>query len=329
MEDSWFKTPTKRKKMRCVIMDSWGGKFTASLKEYWESQGHQVLFNPPWGAMEEADVTFFYQADNGLVTASTEKIKTKGKVYAQCVDIEVWAGQPMAVDWNYVDGLIFMADHIRDYVLPQITPPEKVALIKPGIDLKKFTLKKSTASLEREKSPIRRIAYVVGDRRIWDVKRFDVALMLLKDLIDSTGLIWQLHVLGSYSSHVQYNDYCEHLIKNLQLEGFVIWHERVESVNDWLEDKDFFLLPSTKEAFSYATAEAMAKGIKPIIGNWRGIDKTWAPFYCKTYGQMYESFLQDYNNSEGYREFVEKNYDQERYFKELSEFMELKGGEIK
>jgi hypothetical protein len=71
----------------------------------------------------------------------------------------------------------------------------------------------------------------------------------------------------------------------------------------------------------------MAKGVKPIIGNWRGADKTWAPFYNKTYKQMYDSFLSFTYEPSVYREFVEKNYDQERYFKELSEFMELKGGD--
>jgi len=308
---------------KIVIYDSWNGKFSKPIMEHWQSLGHEVLFNPPWEAMEQADLTFFYQSDNGLITASTEKKPHKGKVYAGCIDIEAWAGQPYAVDWSYVDGLIFITEHIRDMVLPRIQPPAKVALIKPGIDLDKFPLK----VMQRNADPVRKIAYVVGDRRIWDVKRFDICLMILRDLLEHTDFVWQLHVLGSYSSHEQYNDYCEHLLDSLDLRGFVIWYERQESVSDWLEDKDYLLLPSTKEAFSYATAEAMAKGIKPVIGNWRGVENTWDGFYCKTYAEMIEALLaeDDYDPSV-YRQFVQFHYDQNRYFKELDEFMEI-GGE--
>ena len=311
--------------MKIVVFDSWKGKFSKPIVEFWESLGHEVLFNPTWEAMEEADLTFFYQSDNGLVTASTEKKPHKGKVFAQCVDIEVWAGQPLGVDWSYVNGVFFMAEHIRDMVLPRLSLPDsvKTALIKPGIDIDRFPLKKTFLS----PSPPRKLAYVVGERRIWDVKRLDVCLMMLRDLLDNTDKLWQLHILGSYSTHEQYNDYCKHLIKDLDLEGFIFWYEYQESVSDWLEDKDYFVLPSTKEAFSYATAEAMAKGIKPIIGNWRGAKETWGPFYNKTYTRMLRAIWDGENgvyHPEIYRKYVADHYDQKRYFKELSEFLEVK-----
>ena len=303
---------------KIAILDSWNGKFSTPIKEHWESLGHEVIFNPTWDKVSEADLIYYYQSDNGLVEFTTKKMPHKGKVYAGCIDIEAWANQPQTVDWSQVDGLTFIAEHIMDMVLSKINPPKKVGLIKPGIDLSKFYLK--TAN-DMETRPTRRIAYVTGDRRIWDVKRLDIALMLLRDLLDTGKYIWQLHILGSYSVHEQYNDYCKHLIENLKLEDFVVWYERQEDVSKWLDDKDYFLLPSTKEAFSYATAEAMAKGIKPIIGNWRSADANWEPFYCKTIGQMFTRLLEKEYTPEIYRKFIEDNYDQRRYLARLDDFI--------
>lgn len=300
---------------KIIIFDSWNGKFTNSIKEHWLASGHQVLVNPVYEAMTEADITFFYQADNVLVDASTKNIPHVGKIYGQCVDIEVWAGQANAVNWSYVDGCLFMAKHIKERV--DVSCPWKI--IKPGVDTEKFTLKKKIND-----TPVRRIAYVVGDRRIWDVKRFDIALQILKDLMTSGQQIWQLHVRGTYSTHEQYNAYCRYLEKDLGLEGHLFWYpEKVEDMNLWLEDKDYFLLPSTKEAFSYATAEAMAKGIKPILNNWEGSKDTWGDFICDTQGEMLYEFLRGSYEPTVYRQYVIDNYDQKRYFKELDQFLGL------
>jgi glycosyltransferase involved in cell wall biosynthesis len=309
--------------MKIIVFDSWKKKFSEPIIKHWESLGHEVIFDPLWDRIPEADLIYFYQSDNQFVEFTTNKElqasrKAGSKLYSGVIDIEAWANQPQTADWSVVDGVTFIAEHIREMVLPHINHPRKVSLIKPGINLNKFTMKKPNPH-----GPPIKIAYVVGDRRIWDVKRFDIALMLLRDLLDATKYEWELHIRGTYSSHEQYNDYCNHLIENLDLEDHIVWTEMVEDMNAWLEDKDFFLLPSTKEAFSYATAEAMAKGIKPIIGNWRSADINWEPFYCKTIGQMFSSILDNNYDPKAYRKFVEDNYDEKRYFKELDTFLEI------
>lgn len=298
--------------MKIQLFDSWGGKFSSAIVDHWKAMGHEVEFNGLKYAPEvPADVAFFYQADNATQVGVKES--NAKKIFVQCVDIEVWAGQPDGIDWTKVSGVIFMAEHIRQMVKTNVP----TAIIKPGIDLTKFTL----APPERFKDPIRRIAYVVGDGRIWDVKRFDIALQMLHDLrYLEPQYIWQLHVRGTYSSHAQYNAYCKYLESDLKLKDFVIWHpERVEDMNKWLDDKHYFLLPSTKEAFSYATAEAMAKGIKPVINNWQGSKENWGQFVSNSYMEMLERFVEDKYESEVYRKYVEDNYDQKRYFKQLDE----------
>lgn len=298
--------------MNIIIMNSWWPKFATDIKAHWESLGHKVIVNPPWDAMDQADLTFCYVGDNTAVEASN--LQRKGKLFVQGVDIEVYTGQTQAVNWSKVDGALFMASHIKDMVDIGSTPFQ---VIKPGIDTNKWTLKDKFTN-----DPVRKIAYVVGDHRIWDVKRLDISFQILKDLMTSGQHIWQLHIRGTYSSHAQYNAYCKYLEKDLNLEGHVFWYpDRIENMNEWLDDKDYFLLPSTKEAFSYATAEAMCKGIKPILNNWQGSKETWGKYVCETYGEMLMQFLKGQYNPQEYRDYVIANYSQERYFKELDEFI--------
>jgi len=305
---------------KILLFDSWNGKFSSDFRKHWEELGHEVVVNPREYS-ESADIAFYYQADNVAVDGVPKTINVK-KIFVQAVDVEVWAGQAHAVDWSKVDGAIFMAEHIKDMVersTPSILDIKR-KIIKPGIDVDKFYLRPKPDF----NKPIRKIAYIVGNRRIWDVKRLDIAFQLLRDLLDSTDKLWQLYVRGTYSSHEQYNAYCKHLEKDLGLQGHVVWvEERVEDLSKWLDDKDYFLLPSTKEVFSFATAETMAKGIKPIIGNWQSAKETWGEFVCETYGQMLAEFTRGKYEPEKYRKYILDNYVQDRYFKEIDEFLEL------
>lgn len=337
--------------MKIQLLDSWNGKFASYIREHWEKLGHTVYFNGEYKLDEPADLAFFYQADNAA-QVGVKECNAK-RIFVQAVDVEVWGAQQDGVDWSRVEGCITMADHIDKMV----KTPENVKRIqiKPGIDLTKFTLKKEintgskivvnpdnvemdefrpgeVISIPEEPTtyrlinPMRRIAYVVGDGRIWDVKRLDIALQMLYDVRKlKPELIWQLHIRGTYSGHVQYNAYCNHLIEALNLKDFVVWTDRVDDLNAWLEDKDYFILPSTKEAFSYATAEAMAKGIKPVINNWQSSRETWGEFTSNSYMEMLEKLCEDKYEPEKYRKYVEDNYDQEKYFKKLDEFLGIGG----
>lgn len=312
--------------MKIVIMDSWGGKFTNVLKKHWEDLGHTVLFNPQWEEMEDADITYFEPMDNGIVTASQENKPHKGKIFVKAIDIDVWANHHGGVKWEYVDGLITIADHITEKLMREVKLPPNVKhkQIKYGVNLDEFKLR----DFSKSKDNTINLAYVTGTNRIWDVKRFDIALWLLKDALRfRPDFNYKLNVLGTYSSHAQYNDYCEHMIESLGLQDHVIWtKDRVESVNDWLEDKDLLLLPSTKEAFSFATAEAMAKGIIPVINNFRGAKNIWGDYVCETYYDMLDRVINPikYHKPQEYRKYIADNYNETRYLQEMDEFMGIK-----
>ena len=304
--------------MKIALFDSWGQKFTRPLVKHWEDNGHDVKVNPEWEQAEFADKVLFYPCDN-VAGEGTHNHQFNGEVYIFAVDIEIHAGQQNGIDWSKVTGCITMAKHIDEMV----KTPENVkrAIIRPGINLDKFTLRSESFWSKSIADNIRRVAYVVGDGRIWDVKRFDIALQMIKDLNNNTKERWELYVRGTYSSHAQYNAYCQHLIKDLKLENNIIWTDRVDDMNSWLDDMDYFFLASTKEAFSYATAESMAKGIKPILGNWQSAKEIWGPYANETYLDMFSRFVESEYTPDTYRQFIVDNYNQTRYFDELNKFM--------
>ena len=87
-------------------------------------------------------------------------------------------------------------------------------------------------------------------------------------------------------------------------------------MNEWLEDKDYLIHPSHYESFSYAVAEAMAKGIRPLINRWPGAEETWGD----------EFFLDDFNleqDPERLRGIVGEKYNIKRTVKQLNEIYGL------
>ena len=102
--------------------------------------------------------------------------------------------------------------------------------------------------------------------------------------------------------------YAENYIKSNNLN--VEFLGTVESINDFLEDKDFLLSTGTKEAFSFVSGEAMSKGIKTLIHNFWGSDEVWKhyPYVWNTISQVKEMILEDKYESESYRKYIEDHY---------------------
>jgi glycosyltransferase involved in cell wall biosynthesis len=98
-------------------------------------------------------------------------------------------------------------------------------------------------------------------------------------------------------------------------------------MNDYFEDMDYILNPSLKEAFSYVTAEAMAKGIKPILHNWLGAGDTWRENWLYlTPDEAVDMILSGYTEKESknYRKYIEERYDARRMCREVDELLRIK-----
>lgn len=271
--------------MKIALYDPYGGKFTTDMQEWWVAQGHEVrvdrYYDPEiaWWA----DLIWFETCDNNLLSAtnpgealladpdlkqpwSLHDIDLTGKkVIVRPIDIEVWMGH-FAYDnmWNVVDHCIFIAPHIRDIMMADDRPKKsdmKIHVIPHSINPEKWTFK--------ERQPGFEIAVVA---EIWESKGIDYVLQIALKLkqIDPR---YHISYLGKDQQYHWHRHYMAEFIKNNELNiTFIDW---VDNLDEWLDDKNYLLHASTKEAFSAATAEAAAKGIRPVLHAFGGYKPLW------------------------------------------------------
>lgn len=309
--------------MRIAIFSNWLMKFADVLKVHWESKGHEVLFEPGFNPnlVETCDRVFFESADTNAHLATQRRPHKKGKVFVRIVDIDAHSNGPAGLQEGYMDGIIYIADHIKEMCDERYKNLEGIPskVIPMGVDLSRFPLKK-------DKTQGKDIALV--STRLTPEKGFDRALMILVELLKKSNQ-WNLHVVGRMYENSVWEMHINHILDNNGIRDKVHFLDNLpyntgNEINDFLEDKSYLLSASHKEAFSFAVGEAMSKGIKPVIYDFWGAEKIWGgENLFKTEHEAVERFESDVYIPELYRGYIEKNYTLERHLEAMSEFMEI------
>lgn len=304
--------------MKIVVFDPYNQKFTQDMVKWWTDHGHEVLFDKyynPRLVHEGCDVVWFDTCDNNIASATNpsgailaddanyrpwdmhDMDLKNTKVIVRPIDIEVWQGHQFAAKWDIVDDIIFIAPHIKElaniHLCPGYNPDTKMHIIPCGIDLDRYKFKK--------RKPGKNIA-VISER--WICKGTDLILQIalkLKDLDPE----YKIHWLGQRSDYqwelAYFDEFIEHHNLNMEITNVLLDNK---TVDEWLEDKNYLLHASHKEAFSYATAEAMAKGIKPVIHRFYGADAIWPAMTWDTVDQAIAAILSDDYNSDDYLDYL-------------------------
>lgn len=314
--------------MKIALFDPYGLKFTSYMKDWWEKQGHEVQYQRyynPQLANEWADVIWFDTTDNNIASATNpgaailddnanympwnlaDMDLTGKKVIVRAIDIECWQGHHMAANWGMVNDLIFIAPHIRNLVdidaLPGTHEDLKVHIIPCMIDLDKWTFK--------ERGPGFDIA-VVSEK--WSSKGTHEILQIALKL-KQINPRYKIHWLGQRSDSpwefAWFDDFVER--HQLNIEFTNILQDGV-TVDEFLEGKNYLLHGSIKEAYSMATAEACAKGIRPVVNRFYGADWLWggSGILWDSIDEAVRMITEDHSNydSHKYRDFLfQKGYD--------------------
>lgn len=276
-------------------------KFMSDIIDDWQKQGYTIKIDrylDP-AMVEWADTTFFEFCDISIQRGSDpndsfykEKPRSEGKnIIVRAHDIDLHTGNFNGVHWDWVNHLVFVGSHMRDKFLPQINPPDsvKVHMIPHGINTDKFTF--------REKPKGNKIAWVHNIN--WP-KSLNLALQVLAENPD-----YELHAVGTSLDRWQ-KWYVEEFVKRNNLKFF--HQDHVEDMNQFLEDKDFILLTSMKEAFSFTIGEGMSKGLKPLIHNYPGAEQVWSQKYIWNKVSEIRPMLEGEHNPKEYQEYIEQNY---------------------
>ena len=291
--------------MKIFACCNWQLKFLGLIVDWWRAAGHDVEYRVGYDPKlhEWADVCFVDVCDNNAKVASKNRFPGS-RLVIRAIDIECWAGQPRGVTWDNVDALVFGSKHIRELVEGYLTLPEHVQVyqVPYGIDLDKWTYK------ERDHGP--NVACVAHR---WAAK----GLPLLLQVMAKLGPDYRLHLLGTPSNEKWLHAYVDHMIDSLGLDVTIT--DRVESVDDWLEDKHYQLIASQKETFLYVIAESAAKGIKPLVHNFYRAGDVWPEDWIWNTVDEAAAMLHDGYDSAGYRRYIEEHYSLEHMMRGINE----------
>ena len=284
--------------MKIAMSDCCRGKFSNVIANHWRDKGHQVIQNVYWepNNCKDVDVIFFDWADNSVQRASNPEDEFYKKfnvpylndknIILRCHDIDMWTGGLGGVKPNFVKHIVFVAEHIRRKA--KVLEGAEVHVIKHGIDTDKFTLRKSKQN--------KNIAWI---------GRFDANKdpRLALQVIQMLPRDYTLHILGTGPKARWQEAYWEEFIRLNDLS--VTFTDRVDDVNEWLEDKSYLLHTAQKEAFGYVIGEAMAKGIKPVIHRFYGAGEVWTEEYVwDGVAQAVNMILSQEYEPDKYREFI-------------------------
>jgi len=216
----------------------------------------QDIFN----AIDWGQIIFLEWANQSAVIATNyERIKDK-KVVLRLHRYEAFTDFPKQINWQNVNCLILVASHmitvLKNYI-PDIEKKVKIEVVYNGLDSDKIPFKERKAGFD--------IAWVgyINYR-----KNPAIALQILKKLVNIDKQ-YKLHIAGSFQDKCL-EVYMAYMIKELNLQDNIIFYGWIDDMESFWKDKNYLLHVSVHEAHSYAIMEAMAKGIKPVIANFRG-----------------------------------------------------------
>ena len=317
--------------MKIGISDNNDLKFCRDIKEHWEKEGHEVRYER--GTSEYlaqwADIYYIdfadnnlaylfklYHSDSGVSRPGNWDNNKKPLVVVRAIDWEIWTlamhRDQAIVDW--VDKWICIAPHIEKKLRAEANFRHgQLELIRPGINLEKFTLKTT-------KTDGYQIGMVLGD--MWWPKNHMGGLEIFNML---GGDKWHLHIRGQHEGGEYWSLMYEHYIKSRGLENQVTLYPQVADMNQWYEQIDILLHPGMKESFCYAVAEALAKGIKPVIYNFYGAEDIWPrKFLFNDYNEAIRKICEPtLLEPETLRDFIAEEYRLEKMLKAIDDYLEI------
>jgi len=297
--------------VRIAIQDSWFEKFSCVLHKHWESLGHTVLFEPGFNPnlIETCDRVFFESADTNIHLATQQRPYKKGKVILRIVDVDALVNGPAGVKSGYVDDIIYIAPHIQQFCQKfENLRTSREHLIRMGVDTDRYAF--------RKKPQGKKIVFIAT--RLTPEKGYDKALMIFQELYKNDKS-WELHVVGRMFENNAWQLHVEHALKpikdGVKFYGNLPYTEN--TINDFLQDKDYVLLCSMKEAFSFATAEAMSKGLKPIVYAFNGCEAIWPEWMLYKTETEALALFDTPHEPDKYRQYIVDNYGLQRYLAEM------------
>ncbi|WBW96610.1 glycosyltransferase [Oceanirhabdus sp. W0125-5] len=254
-----------------------------------------------WKQIDEgmawADICWFEWCDQLIIYGSKLEIAKEKKIICRLHSYEALTNNINQVNWDNVDKLIFVAEHIRNNVLSKVSiNKDKTIVIPNGVDLDKCNFK------DREKGF--NIAYV---GYINHKKGPMLLLHTFKAIYDKDDR-YKLYIAGTFQDE-RYVLYFQQMIREMGLVNSVFYEGWQKDIDEWLDDKNYILCTSVLESQNMSVMQGMSKGIKPLIHNFVGAKCIYPEKYVwNTIDDAVNMIMSNNYNSDEYRNYIIENY---------------------
>ncbi|MCY6356045.1 glycosyltransferase [Clostridium sp. ZS2-4] len=267
-----------------------------------------------WNQIDEgmkwADICWFEWCDALIIYGSKQEIAKEKKIICRLHSYEAFTNNMSQVNWENVDKVIFVAEHIRNIVLNKVNiNVEKTIVIPNGINLDRHNYK------ERENGfNIAYVGYI-------NFKKGPMLLFHTFKAIFNRDNRYKLYIAGTFNEE-RYVLYFQQMIKEMGMENNIIFSGWQKDINKWLEDKNYLISTSVLEGHPVGIMESMAKGIKPIIHNFVGARGIYPEKYVwNTIDEAVKMISSDDYNSSEYRKFIVENYSLKEQVKVINKIL--------
>lgn len=257
--------------------------------------------------MELADICWFEWCDELISYGSKLKIAEEKIIICRLHSYEAFTDYPANVEWGNVDKIIFVAEHIKNFVSENYCIDDEKAIVIPnGIDYKKWYF--------AERRPGFNIAYV----GYINYKKGPMLLLHAFKAIYDKNNKYKLFIAGKFQDQRDVL-YFNQMIKEFGLEDNIIFEGWQDNLDKWLEDKNYILCTSILESQNMSVMQAMVKGIKPIIHNFVGAKDIYPKaLVWNTIDDAVDMITnRDYNSKE-YHAFVKNGFGDRRQIEKLT-----------
>jgi len=270
---------------------------------------HTITYSPDYvnPTKPEVDVVWFEWADNNVANFTKENVdylKDKN-VIVRLHAVEAYVGWFHNINWEVVNHLIVVAEHIKEKVITHIPDNVKVHVIPNAIDLDKWTYK-----CRSNGKNIAIVGHFQADKG---------ALMVPHIMSIMSSCHFHIAGVPRLGPKTRPGEYFDHVIEPMK--NRITFYGHVLDLDEWYEKCaiNYLVCPSLSESFNLSIGEAMAKGIKPIINNFLGSQKLWMTDTIYSTVDKIPDILSSKYDSASYRKWIVDKYDLNKIIKLIEE----------
>ncbi len=262
--------------------------------------------------MEWADICWFEWCDELIIYGSKLPSAKSKKIICRLHRYEVFTDKPGKVVWENVDKLILVTGHIKSLLEmnhPGIVDRVDTLVIENGVDVERYQFRRRECGFN-----IAMVGYIHSR------KNPVMILQIIQKLVRHDKR-YKLYVAGQFQDQLL-RLYWEYQINRMGLSDNVIFDGWQNDISKWLEDKNYLLSTSIHESFGYGIAEAMARGIKPVIHDFLHANDIWdEQFLFTNVDEAVNKIVNGSYESEIYRSYIEENYSLKKQLQKTEELI--------